>query len=236
MTTFVETPKVSKLDGQVDLFSEEATASKQVLPKRRNDKSALDAGKSCKREPLTVDKHERHKRDFLTKTEMGRLLAAARLGRFGIRDHALLLVAFRHGLRVTEAVELLRQDLDLEEGRIWVRRLKGGLSTSQPLQGDELRALKAYLRTRTDGLPFLFLSSQGSGMSRQNAHYLVGQCGERAGLGKVHPHMLRHSCGHVLADEGNDTRLLQDWLGHRDIRHTAHYSRTASKRFEGLWR
>jgi site-specific recombinase XerD len=48
--------------------------------------------------------------------------------------------------------------------------------------------------------------------------------------------MLRHSCGHVLADTGTDTRLLQDWLGHRDIRHTAHYSRTASKRFEGLWR
>lgn len=236
MPTFDKTPKVSKLDDQPDLFTQEPAADKQAPAKRRNVKSPKDRGPTSNRELVTVDGHERHKRDFLTKGEMDRLLAGARQGRFGVRDHALLLIAFRHGLRVTEAIELQRQDLDLDGGRIWVSRLKGGLSTSQPLQGDEIRALRAYLRTRSDSLPFLFLSSQGSSMTRQNAHYLVKQAGERAGLGAVHPHMLRHSCGHVLADTGTDTRLLQDWLGHRDIRHTAHYSRTASKRFEGLWR
>lgn len=55
----------------------------------------------------------------------------------------------------------------------------------------------------------------------------------RAGLGHVHPHMLRHSCGHALANKGMDTRLMQDWLGYRDIRHTAWYSST--KRFDGVW-
>ncbi len=236
MPTFDKTPKVSNLDSQPDLFAQEPSTAPPATATRRIDKSpSISVGKH-KREQLTVDGHERHKRDFLTKGEMDRLLAGARQGRFGVRDHALLLISFRHGLRVTEAVELQRQDLDLDGGRLWVSRLKGGLSTSQPLQGDELRALRAYLRTRSDNLPFLFLSSQGSSMTRQNAHYLVKQAGERAGLGSVHPHMLRHSCGHVLADTGTDTRLLQDWLGHRDIRHTAHYSRTASKRFEGLWR
>ena len=121
------------------------------------------------------------------------------------------------------------------EARIWVDRLKGGLGTSQPLQGDELRALKAYLRTREDGLPWLFLSSQEGQMTRQNVNYLVKAAGDRANLGDIHPHMLRHSCGHALAEKGTDTRLMQDWLGHRDIRHTAWYSRTSAKRFEGIW-
>lgn len=236
MATFDKTPKVSKLEGQGDLFTQQPPVVARSRANRQIVKSQEKSARTGEPGLLTVDRHERKQRDFLTKSEMERLLVAARQGRFGVRDYALLLLSFRHGLRVTEAIELQRQDLDLDSGRIWVSRLKGGLSTSQPLQGDELRALKAYLRTREDSLPFLFLSSQGSSMTRQNAHYLVGQCGVRAGLGKVHPHMLRHTCGHVLADEGTDTRLLQDWLGHRDIRHTAHYSRTASKRFEGLWR
>lgn len=184
----------------------------------------------------TVDAHERRKRDFLTQTELDRLLAAAKYSRFGQRDYTMLLVGFQHGLRVTEPIDARRQEIDLERGRIWVNRVKGGLSTEQPLQGDELRALRAYPRGRADGLPWLFLSSQGGQMTRQNINYLIAQAGLRAGLGHVHPHVLRHSCGHVLADQGTDTRLLQDWLGHRDIRHTAHYTRTSSKRFEGLWR
>lgn len=236
MPTFDKTPKVSKLRSQ----DEPALLANGTPPaastKRRIVKSRPEPVAAASQVAATVDGHERRRRDFLTKSEVERLLAGARQGRFGVRDHALLLLAYRHGLRVTEAIELQRQDVDLDGGRIWVTRLKGGLSTSQPLQGDEIRALRAYLRTRTDNLPFLFTSTQGSSMTRQNAHYLVRQAGERAGLGNVHPHMLRHSCGHVLADAGTDTRLLQDWLGHRDIRHTAHYSRTASKRFEGLWR
>jgi site-specific recombinase XerD len=51
----------------------------------------------------------------------------------------------------------------------------------------------------------------------------------------VHPHTLRHSCGFALADAGHDLRLIQDYLGHRDPRHTVHYTRTAGRRFEGLW-
>jgi site-specific recombinase XerD len=181
-----------------------------------------------------VDAHERV-RDFLTATEVDQLLKAAREGRFGVRDYAMLLLTYRHGLRVSELVSLSRQDVTLDEARIWVDRLKGGLATSQPLQGDELRALKAYLRTREDGLPWLFLSSQDGQMTRQNVNYLVKAAGNRAGLGDVHPHTLRHSCGHALAEKGTDTRLMQDWLGHRDIRHTAWYSRTSAKRFEGIW-
>lgn len=193
-------------------------------------------GRNVKRdETSTVDEHERRHRDFLTQAETTRLLNSAKTGRFGIRDYAMLLLAFRHGLRVSELIGVRTSDIDLDAGRIWVKRVKDGLSTNQPLQGDELRALRGYLRTRTDNLPWLFLSSQGGQMTRQNMNYLIKQAGAKSGLGHVHPHMLRHSCGHVLADKGTDTRLLQDWLGHRDIRHTAHYTRTSSKRFESVW-
>lgn len=150
--------------------------------------------------------------------------------------HLLLLVMFRHGLRVSEAVAVRRDEVDLDRARLWVRRLKGGLSVEQPIAGDELRAFKRYLALRKDSLPWLFISERGQPLTRQSVNYLVAAAAERAKLAPVHPHMLRHSCGFALANKGYDLRLIQDYLGHRDPRHTVHYTRTAGRRFEGLWR
>lgn len=73
-------------------------------------------------------------------------------------------------------------------------------------------------------------------MTRQNENYLIREAGFRAGPGHVHPNLLRHLCGHVLAIKGMDTRLMQDSLGHRDIQHNAWYSRTSVKHFDGVWK
>ena len=183
----------------------------------------------------TVDHHERSP-DVLSPTEVARLLEAARAGRHGDRDYLLILLAYRHGFRISELCNLKMNDLNLDSGRIWIRRLKGSLSTEQPLAGDELRAIRRYLRSRPTSLPWLFITERQTPLTRHSAYYLIREAGERAGFNfVVHPHMLRHSCGFFLANKGYDCRLIQDYLGHRDPKHTARYTRTAADRFEGLW-
>ena len=192
------------------------------MPKRLNVKSH------------SVDAHERVK-DFLTPEEMDKLIDAAKSGRYGIRDSLLLLIMYRHGLRASEAIALKIKDVNFDESRIWVERLKNGLSVEQPVPGDELRLIRRYLASRKDRLPWLFINERNQPLSRHQVNYIIARSAKDAGIPHVNPHMLRHSCGYTLANKGYDLRLIQDYLGHRDPRHTAHYTRTASVRFEGLW-
>jgi site-specific recombinase XerD len=190
-----------------------------------------------KLEKQTVDSHGE---DFLTEAEMKRFLEAARHGRHGVRDYLMMLMTYRHGLRVSDIVDLRLKDLYLETGRLYVRRKKESLLTHQPIEGDELRALRTWLREREqrrDARSLYLLLSERGPMIRQAVNYLVGEIGKRAKLRfHVHPHMLRHSTGYYLANRGYDTRLVQDYLGHKNIAHTVRYTRTAAVRFEGLWR
>lgn len=192
-------------------------------------------------------------KNFLNEREINLFLAAAKQGRYPERDYAMCLFAFRHGLRVSELVGMRADDVDLAAGLVFVRRRKGSLSTSHPLEADEIRAVKAWLKVRRErepasgsqpngiaahgdrGAGLLFLSERGP-MGRHAFNYLCGEIAKRAGLTNVHPHTLRHSCGYALANAGVDIRVIQDFLGHRNLAHTALYTRTAARRFNGLWR
>lgn len=179
-------------------------------------------------------------KNFLTEAEIKRFVAAARRGRHSVLDFCFMFVDYRHVLRVSELIDVRLKDLDLDTARIFVRRVKGSLSTHQPIEGDELRAIRAWLRERENypnaNSNYLFLSERGM-MTRQAINYLTEEIGKRAKLNfKITPHMLRHSTGYYLANRGYDTRLIQDYLGHKNITHTVKYTRTAASRFENLWR
>ncbi|MFZ0927645.1 MAG: tyrosine-type recombinase/integrase [Syntrophobacteraceae bacterium] len=179
-------------------------------------------------------------RKYITVREVEKLMAVTKGSRNEARDRCLLLMMFRHGLRVSEACALQLDQVDTESRVVHVARLKKGLSTTHPLRGDELRVIKAWLTDRATlkatGRAF-FVSQYRKPLNRSTAWLTIRKYGDLARLElPTHPHQLRHACGFALADQGADTRLIQDYLGHRDIRHTVIYTATNPARFERLWR
>jgi type 1 fimbriae regulatory protein FimB/type 1 fimbriae regulatory protein FimE len=174
-------------------------------------------------------------REHLTEREVEKLIEAAKGNRWGQRDSTMLLIAFRHGLRASEVCGLQWSDVEFESATLHLRRAKGGATATHPLLGDELRALRALKREAKS--PFIFVSERGAPFSVAGLQKLVERVGVEAKLPfKVHPHMLRHACGFVLANKGTDTRTLQGYLGHKSIQSTVRYTELAPNRFKDLWR
>jgi len=182
----------------------------------------------------------KHNRKHLVSAEVDRLIAATKGTRNEARDRCLLLLMFRHGLRVSEACGLKLSQVDIDSRVLHVSRLKKGLSTTHPLRMAEIKVIKAWLKERAKMQPdtdAFFISERRTPLSRKTAWVLIRDYGKRARLPlPAHPHMLRHSCGFALADQGADTRLIQDYLGHRNIQHTVMYTAANPARFERLWR
>ena len=150
----------------------------------------LDIASSGNVKSIVTDPHRA--KDFLDPTEIKLFLNAAKEGRQGIRDHLLFLMMYRHGLRCSEAIDLRRDDISFDRASLWVRRLKGSNSGMHPIEGDELRAIRRYLATRNDDLPWLFISERSGKLTRFAVNYLVERTAKEAGLNDVHPHCLRH--------------------------------------------
>ena len=174
-------------------------------------------------------------RKHLSADEVERLIrAAGSQGRHRERDALMILMGFRHGFRVSGLVALRRDQIDLKQGILHVRRLKGGSPSTHPLSRRELGALKKLMKKLTRGP--LFVSERCGQMCRSTFEKMIGRAGERAGFEMpIHPHMLRHACGYELANQGRDTRAIQDYLGHRNIQHTVLYTKLASNRFDGFF-
>jgi integrase len=176
-------------------------------------------------------------REYLTASEVEKLIAAAGNNRYGHRDATMILVAYRHGLRPTEAVALRWDAIDFNHGQIHIARVKGSAASVHPLTGRELRALRRLKREQEPASPFVFTSERGTPFATGGFRTSIARLGKAAGLDfRVHPHMLRHACGYKLANDGVDTRSLQAYLGHRNIQHTVRYAELAPTRFKDFWR
>ncbi len=178
---------------------------------------------------------EQRTREYLDEEEMKQLLGAAKKSRYhAARNHCLMLTMYRHGLRVSEASELRWKDVDLKGGKMHINRLKNGVSGVHYIYGEELRALRQLEKVRK--CSHVFESRVGGQLTDSGIRQLMTQLGKDAGFDfPLHPHMLRHSCGYYLANRGYDTRLIQDWLGHKSIACTVIYTQLSPQRFEGIF-
>ncbi len=176
------------------------------------------------------------RREHLTPDEVESLMkAAGSIGRHRHRDKTLILVMYRHGLRVSEAIDLRWDQMNLSSGQIHVNRLKNGKPSTHYLEGDEVRALRRIRRDYPDG-SFIFLTERGGPLTRSTVNKLITRAGKDARFDfPAHPHMLRHACGYYLANKGIDTRTIQDYLGHISIAHTVRYTELSPHKFKGLW-
>jgi site-specific recombinase XerD len=170
-----------------------------------------------------------------------RAAAAASENRWGHRDATAFLVAYRHGLRASELVALRWDDIDLSTGKMHARIAKGGAASVHPIGARESRALRRLQRDMiavgTMSSPYVFVSERGSPLSVAGYQRMVARAGEAARFGfLVHSHMLRHGCGYKLANDGQDTRAIQHYLGHRSIASTVRYTQLAPDRFKGFWK
>ena len=175
-------------------------------------------------------------REYLTASEVDDLMTAAgKLGRHGHRDSTMILVAYRHGLRVSELVALRWEQVDLKQGLLHVRRRKNGVPSTHPLYGPEIRSLRRIAREYPE-TPYVFVTERKGPLSNSAFSKILVRAGEAARLKfPVHPHMLRHSTGFKLANDGQDTRAIQHYLGHKSIQHTVRYTELSSDRFKGFW-
>jgi site-specific recombinase XerD len=192
---------------------------------------------------MPVSQRVKRRREHLTPEEIEKLLAASKTAsRNPVRDYAMLLMAFRHGLRVSELVGMKLKDIDLNAKEFHVVRLKGCDNANHPFYNGESHAIAKWLVKRKamkvpQNVDTLFVSERRRPMSRVTFWLMVKLTAEAAGLGhlEIHPHMLRHSCGYALVNKGTDIRIIQGYLGHRSISSTVRYTKLDSRRFAKLF-
>ena len=174
---------------------------------------------SCLRAVTTNDRDV----TYLTQDELRSLFAVIK----DKRDKALFRLSYHHGLRASEVSLLQREDIQSKQGRIYIHRVKGSISKAYPIQPEDLRQIRAYLRTRKDTSPYLFISRRGMPLERRSYWDLMQKYGKLTDIPKAkwRFHALRHSIAVHLLDAGADVAFVQDRLGHANIQNTMIYMR-----------
>jgi len=180
----------------------------------------------------TKTKRPRQPIKFLTEAQVEALAKAAA----NHRDRTMIMVAYRHGLRVTELVSLQWHQIDLNAATMRIYRAKHGRDATHPIPGSELRELRR-LKREGSGSEFVFVSRLGGPMTPRAFAQMLERTASAAGLPKpFNPHALRHACGYRLASDGRDMRTVQHYLGHRRLQSTEIYTEAAPTNFRGFFR
>jgi type 1 fimbriae regulatory protein FimB/type 1 fimbriae regulatory protein FimE len=182
-------------------------------------------------------KSARKTSDHLLPREVVALLKAAKAsGRHGHRNYTLILLCYRHGLRVSELTELRWRMVDLKRRLLRVNRAKGGINSVHPLSASEVAALRK-VKADYPGHSFIFVTNRGGALSKRTVARIVAQAGRDAGLKTVvSPGMLRLSCGYALARAGRNMVALQHYLGYRNMRHAMRFFEMPDKPFKDFWK
>ncbi|MGD8340513.1 MAG: tyrosine-type recombinase/integrase [Gammaproteobacteria bacterium] len=187
--------------------------------------------------PPARKKAARRRRDYLLPEEVDRLMEAAlETGRHGHRNYTLILLCFRHGLRLAELTNLEWKAVDFANKTLRVTRLSNGVNSTHPLHAVELRALRK-LKKEYPNSRYVFVSDKGRKLSTRSVSRIVSEAGEIARLRfHVSLRMLRHGCGHALAAAGQNMVAVQHYMGHRNIRHTLRYFELPPHPFRDFWK
>jgi type 1 fimbriae regulatory protein FimB/type 1 fimbriae regulatory protein FimE len=206
-----------KLEPQSSKTAKFAEGHKNLPPRRRKNSDVRE-------------------REFLAENEIERIRKAIRRDtRNGFRNDVLIMLTFRHGLRNTEVRSLMWSQINLDQGFMYVGRLKNGIPSTHPLKGEEIRALRKLKRMNPDS-SYVFVSERKAPLSMRAVHHIVAQAGKLAELPlPIHPHMLRHSTGFRLTNKGEELRRIQDYLGHANINNTVKYTRLNHNQFNSFW-
>ncbi len=166
----------------------------------------------------------------LTTSEVHKILKIASESK---RNHAMILLAYQHGMRASEVCELKLSDVDFKNEKITIVRKKGSLETTQALNNvagqpllSALRVLKAWREERSDASQSFFTSQKGGKLTRVQFYRIFNDVAERAGLpaDRRHPHCLKHALGYALVANGAQMAVIKQALGHKSMQSTSVYT------------
>lgn len=176
---------------------------------------------------------------FLTEGQVEELIQVAykaSLPSHRKRNALMLMMLFRHGLRRTEAIQLRWDQINMKDAQLHVYRLKNGKMSIHPIKERELRMINEHRKTAPSNI-YVFTDSAGVPLGREGIRRMIYMVGSKSSIPyTIHPHMFRHGCGYYLANNGVDTRAIQDYLGHKDIKKTVVYTEMAPNRFNNFWK
>jgi integrase len=173
-------------------------------------------------------------REYLTEAEVERLIKAAGDNRHALRDQTMIYIAFRHALRSIELTRLRWDSVDFDRAELHVARVKGSKSGTHQIGGRELRMLRKLRREQTPASVYVFTTERKTPFSTRGFRQMIERLGVAADFDfPVHAHMLRHATGYKLANDGQPTRTLADYLGHRNG--VASQRRIAEAAYEGIF-